>query len=254
MDARLQSAYNLEKSGDYQAALDAYLRLEADPAPGATAAGAAGVSAAALSDNVSLSSDDRLFLARSIAACFYYLKDYSEAEKRFERILSDTSLSAETADEVESCLYLCWLYGGQADKAKAAFQKRVQVRASAWDYWYLGQCCLHFHEYAEMADYYENAVRCAESDNPDKMPFFTCHLVVADLLHTMGRNAERLLTQLSSIKGETFGLEKIVSALFSKMRGAADWEDVFTEGLKEAEKAGYRENVELAEFLLKELG
>ncbi|MBQ0166847.1 MAG: hypothetical protein KBT02_07075 [Treponema sp.] len=238
MDERLQSAYNLEKSGEFQAALDAYLQFEA-------------VSGA---DDVSLSSDDRLFLARSIAACFYYLKDYPEAEKRFERILADTSLSAETADEVESCLYLCWLYGGQAEKAKAAFQKRVQVRASAWDYWYLGQCCLHLHEYAEMVDYYEDAVRCAESVNSDKVPFFMCHLVVADLLNNRMDEVGRLLNRLAFMQKATYGLFGITSALYAKMRGSADWKKQYSAGLRQAKKCGYHENVELAEFLLKELG
>lgn len=235
MDERLQDACNLEKTGDYQAALDAYLQLEAESAS-------------------EFSSEDRLFLARSIAACFFYLKNYSEAERRFECILADEALNAETSDEIESCLFLCLLYGGHPEKAKASFQKRVQVRPSAWDFWYLGQCCFLLQDYAGMADCYERAVRCAEQENSDKVPFFMCHLVIADLLNNSMDDAGRLLNRVSFMQKETFGLFKIASALYAKKRGALDWKKQYSAGVRQAKKAGYIENIELAEFLLKELG
>ena len=104
MNKLIKKALQFEKSGEYDKALKMYMELE----------------------NQSLSQEDRLFISRSIAACFYYRHDYKEARKRFDSILKDKSLKADVVKEINNCIALCFLYGGETDKARNFFLSEIR--------------------------------------------------------------------------------------------------------------------------------
>ena len=57
MDYRIKEALEIEKKGNYKKALQMYSALE----------------------SLRLKKEDLIFIKRSIAACYYYLKEYSQA-------------------------------------------------------------------------------------------------------------------------------------------------------------------------------
>ena len=81
MDSQIIIAARLESMGKYQEALAAYEKIIIEK----------------------LNDTDALYLRRSIAACKYYLKDYTNAEKLFIKILEEDKISADEREDVEDC-------------------------------------------------------------------------------------------------------------------------------------------------------
>lgn len=122
MDSQIIIAARLESMGKYQEALVAYEKIIIEK----------------------LNDTDALYLRRSIAACKYYLKDYTNAEKLFIKILEEDKINADEREDVEDCLYLCYLYGNKIEKAEKYFMNKLKLsennyEENLWNYWYLGQ-------------------------------------------------------------------------------------------------------------------
>ena len=233
MNKKLQSAFETEKSGDYKTALKMYSSLDAE----------------------NLSFDDRVFLLRSIGACNYYLQNYSEAQNHFHSILEMADITANVRKEVLTSLNLCYLYGGNPEKAKNHFLEDIKTDSSSqdkmWDFWYLGQCDFLIKDYEKMVSDYQMAVKISEENQIGNLPFFISHLMVALLLVN---NEEAFLKNHDKIKAyedTSYGLLKIVTAIYRKRKGYPDWNELNSKGIKEAEENKYKENIKLGEFLFK---
>ena len=233
MNKKLQAAFETEKSGDYKTALKMYSSLDAEK----------------------FEFDDKVFLLRSIGACHYYLKNYSEAQNIFCSILEIPEITASVRKEVLTSLNLCYLYGGNPEKAQDYFLEDIKADSSSqdkmWDYWYLGQCDFLIKDYEKMVSDYQMAVEISEENQIGNLPFFISHLMVALLLVN---NEEAFLKNHDKIKAyedSSYGLLKIVSAIYRKRKGYADWHELYSKGIKEAEDNKYIENIKLGEFLFK---
>lgn len=206
-------------------------------------------------DAENLSFDDRVFLLRSIGACNYYLQNYSEAQKHFHSILEMADITANVRKEVLTSLNLCYLYGGNPEKAKNHFLEDIKTDSSSqdkmWDYWYLGQCDFLNKDYEKMVSDYQMAVEISEENKIGNFPFFISHLMVALLLVN---NEEAFLKnhdKINAYEDSSYGLLKIVSAIYRKRKGYPDWHELYSKGIKEAEDNKYIENIKLGEFLFK---
>lgn len=236
MDKRIEKAYQIEKKGKYKKALRKYLKLKEND----------------------YFEDDRLFLARSIAACLFYLKRYTEAADKFKAILKDKNPCDKLYLEIETSLNLCFLYGAKVEKAEAYFAKRINLDNESsmqkiWNYWYLGQCYYLKNNYKEMQNNYACCVKLAEECKAEKMSFFLSHLIASELLNENYSEAEESINKCSNIDDKSFGLFKILSSLYEKKHNGKNWYKKYSEGIKEARKSGYKENIELGKFLLKKL-
>ena len=141
------------------------------------------------------------------------------------------------------------------DKAKNHFLEDIKADSSSqdkmWDYWYLGQCDFLIKDYEKMVSDYQMAVEISEENQIGNLPFFIGHLMVALLLVN---NEEAFLKNHDKIKAyedSSYGLLKIVTAIYRKRKGYPDWQELYSKGIKEAEENKYIENIILGEFLWK---
>ena len=209
MNKKLQAVFETEKSGDYKTALKMYSSLDAEK----------------------FEFDDKVFLLRSIGACHYYLKNYSEAQNIFCSILEMPDITTPVRKEVLTSLNLCYLYGGNPEKAKNHFLEDIKTDSSSqdkmWDYWYLGQCDFFIKDYEKMVSDYQMAVEIYEENQIGNLPFFISHLMVALLLVN---NEEAFLKNHDKIKAyedTSYGLLKIVTAIYRKRKGFPDWNELY---------------------------
>lgn len=233
MDLELEKAFEIEKSGDYKQALKAYQGL----------------------DEERLSTEDLIFLKRSIAACLFYLHEYNKAKEYYEVLLESEIISSEIKKEIETCLYLCFLYGGHPDKAEVYFLSAIETALSPiekmWDYWYLGQCSFLQNDFEKMNSYYQQTVDLSEKFNTEKIVFFRAHLLVSQLLMNYENDFLDNLNVLKSYNDTSYGLLKVVSSIYYKSKGAKDWKELYFAGIQEAKNSNYIENIDLGKWLLK---
>lgn len=232
MDLELEKAFEIEKSGDYKQALIAYQGL----------------------DEKRLSTEDWIFLKRSMAACLFYLQEYNKAKEYYELLLELEIISSEIKKEMETCLYLCFLYGGHPDKAEVYFHSTIETSLSPiekmWNYWYLGQCSFLQNDFEKMSSYYQQTVDISEKYNTEKVVFFRAHLLVSQLLMNYESDFLANLNIVKSYKDTSYGLLKIVSSIYYKNKGAKDWKEMYLTGIQEAKNNNYIENIDLGKWLL----
>ena len=232
LDFQLQKAFEIEKTGNFKKALDTYLII----------------------DSKNLTTEDNLFLDRSISACLFYLKDYENAEKHFAEILENYDLKSFEQSEIQDSINLCYLYGGQAKKAEEYFLKKIENKnlsddEKCWAYWYLGQANFLMKEYERMENFYMQNTILAKKMSHERLTFFLAHLMVAEILNKKYEDVEKNLKTIKKSEDKTFGLLKIVESIYKKLQGEKDWESFYKEGINEAKENKYLENIELGEFL-----
>ncbi len=232
MDFQLQKAFEIEKTSNFKKALDTYLII----------------------DSKNLTTEDNLFLDRSISVCLFYLKDYENAEKHFAEILENYDLKSFEQSEIQDSINLCYLYGGQAKKAEEYFLKKIENKnlsddEKCWAYWYLGQANFLMKEYERMENFYMQNTILAKKMSHERLTFFLAHLMVAEILNKKYEDVEKNLKTIKKSEDKTFGLLKIVESIYKNLQGEKDWESFYKEGINEAKENKYIENIELGEFL-----
>lgn len=234
MDYQIEKIIEIEKSGDYKKALDEYLKINPEK----------------------LAVQDKIFLDRSIAACFFYLKEYKDAEKAFNKILKKYDLDLSVKKEISECINLCYLYGNKEKKAEKYFLNKLKINElsddeKCWCYWYLGQCSFLMKKYKKMENFYNENVTLALKMNHERISFFCAHLIISEILNKNYEEIEKNLRIVNKMEDRSNGLLKIGISIYNKIKGKKDWENLYNEGIIEAKNAKYIENVELGEFLVK---
>ena len=96
-----------------------------------------------------------------------------------------------------------------------------------------------------MEEYYSKAVKLSEKFDNENLSFFLSHLTVSQLLIRDENGIKLSLVRAEKMKDRSFGLLKIVQALYLKSKRDAEWNVMYQKGRKEAEETGYIENIEL---------
>ena len=97
---RMQKAIKREKQGKFKSALKLYQSLTFENLP----------------------DKDLLYVRRSVAACFYYLKEYGKAINEYQTILKDIPLDNDLKNQIEENMQLCFIYGGVPEKGIKHFK------------------------------------------------------------------------------------------------------------------------------------
>ena len=236
MDSQIIIAARLESMGKYQEALVAYEKIIIEK----------------------LNDTDALYLRRSIAACKYYLKDYTNAEKLFIKILEEDKINANEREDAEDCLYLCYLYGNKIEKAEKYFMNKLKLsennyEENLWNYWYLGQINYLKKDYPKAEFMYMNALEAAKKANNVKIKFFLAHLLCIEIILKKYNKAWENIEKNSNYEDKSSGLYKIVLGILKKCTYPSDnnWKKIYDEGMKEAKSEKFEENIELGKLLLK---
>ena len=73
--------------------------------------------------------------------------------------------------------------------------------------------------------------------------------MAAFLLNSKETEFNALLKETENKEDKTCGLFKIVKSIYLKINGSEDWESLFYEGINEAKKQNYIENIEFGQPL-----
>jgi len=235
----LKSACKYESEGNFERALIAYQSIEIN----------------------SLSNTDKIYIKRLIAACLFYLKKYEEAEFNFKNLLSLKELDVEELDEIEDCLNICYLYGHKQKKAFQYFMKKIIKHEiddleKMWSYWYVGQYHQMENDFIKCYSAYKKSYEISHLLNITNKAFFFAHYLIAFIY------LDKLKEALSEIdkyekayeNSVSFGLLKITKGIIYKIQKRQNWNEIFIEGIKEAEEARYQENIDIGMKLKKEFG
>jgi len=229
----LQTAVDIEATGDFQAALDAYRQI----------------------DLAAVSAPDALYVRRSIAACLFYLKDYPSAERAFLDVLE--SPVDEAREEVTNCLHLCYLYGGKPELARSHFLSQssdasASLSSQMWANWYLGQSFTITTDFGNGTPFYRVAWALSAKGTSDSLAFFFAHYLVCLVQSGQPEEARRELALWDATEemDGSFGLLKIVRGVLLRAAGTSSWKETFDAGMVEATREKYVENVVLGNELI----
>lgn len=235
----LDNASQLESEGKFDLALEAYKSI-----------------------NLSNSENsERLYVARSIAACLYYLGRYEEAELEFKKILTNYDLNDSDKSDLNDCLHICYLYGNHPKLAQEYFQNKIQRNElpeseKIWSLWYIGQYYSLEENHSESFIAYHKCFTIADHINHNRKAFFFAHYILS-LFYMNSLNQALVEYEIFKIKNpsdSSCGLLNIaIGALYKKL-GYNNWEAIFQNGINEAKKSKYQENIDIANQIIRNFG
>ena len=233
---KLQKAIRKEKKGKFKSALKLYQSLVSENMP----------------------DKDLLYVRRSVAACFYYLKEYEKAINEYQTILNNIPLDSDLKNQIEENMHLCFIYGGVPEKGIKYFKERINhdekiSKNRCWWYWYIAQGYQQLSNFKEAEISYKKAYEVSKEINADKESFFFLYLAVISLFRKNTEEAEKVLFEYKNLYNENDnnGLFYILYGIVSMRKNYKTGIKFYKKGIKKAKKDQWQENVILADELLK---